>query len=157
MGKKGRRHTGRRSACRAVGLLRLWGNPRNAIILFATVVLLFNAAVPYWHAAQRAQAWALALAEPAAKHHATLAGGVDCPLHNNGTGGQEGGDEAPLGKKPCPLCQALQLFSPGLAQPGFIVVPCAPPAVAAFVPHRLELKSGRETAEQGRPRAPPLA
>jgi len=138
-------------------LLRLRGTPRNAVILFAALVLLFNAAVPYWHAAQRAQAWALALADSDAKHKAALAGGEECPLHNAGTDGQKGGDEAPLSKKPCPLCQALQMFSPGLTQPGFLFVPSAPLAIAAFVPHRLELKSGRETAEQGRPRAPPLA
>ncbi len=151
MGRNGHRLAGRRRASCAAGLLRPWASLRDAVSLFAALLILTNAAVPYWHAAQKAQAWASAFANPA------MADGVECPLHNSGTGGQKGGGEAPLTKKPCPLCQALQLFSPGVTQPGFAFLPCGPLAVAAFIPHRVELKSSRETAEQGRPRAPPLA
>lgn len=157
MGKNGHRVTGRRRAFCAAGLLRPWPSLRNAVNLFAALLILANAAVPYWHAAQKAQAFASALADPAANHNAAMAEGVECPLHNSGTSGQKDGDQTPHNKKPCPLCQALQLFSPGLTQPGFAFLPCAPLAVAAYIPHRVELKSGRETAEQGRPRAPPLA
>ncbi len=86
-----------------------------------------------------------------------MAAGVECPLHQAGTSEKKGTDEAPANKKPCPLCQALQLFSPGVAQPGLVFIPSAPPAFAALVPSQVELKAARVTAEQGRPRAPPLA
>ncbi len=157
MGKKGHRQIGRRRASCATGLLGLDASRRSAISLFAALLILTNAAVPYWHAAQKAQAWAAARTDPHAMHHAAMAAGIECPLHSVGTGGQKGSDEAPLSKKPCPLCQALQLFSPGTTQPGFVFLPCAPLAVAAFVPHRVELKAGHDILERGRPRAPPLA
>ncbi len=157
MGVNGHCQTARRGAKRAIALMRLRTGARNAVNLLSALVILINAAVPYWHAAQRMAVWAAASAEPQAKHHAAMAGGAECPMHQAGTSEQKGGDETPPTKKPCPLCQALQLFSPGVTQPSLAFLPCAPAAVAAFVPHRLELKSGRETAEQGRPRAPPLA
>jgi hypothetical protein len=157
MGNKERWQIGRRGASCAASCMRAWASPQIAVSLFSALLILANAAVPYWHAAQKAQAWASAIAAPPAMRHAAMAAGVDCPLHNAGTGRQKDGDKAPASKKPCPLCQALQFFSPGVTRPGFAFLPCAPLAVAAFVPHRVELKTGQDIAEQGRPRAPPLA
>ena len=156
MGVTVHRHAGRKRVIRAIRSLRLLIGPHNAVNFLAAFVLLINSAVPYWHAAQKAQAWALAFSEPAVKHQAALDGGVECPMHSIG-GGEKKGSEAPPGKKPCPLCQALQLLSPGVTQPGFAYLPCAAPVKAAFLPHRVALQTGRQTQEQGRPRAPPLA
>lgn len=157
MGKKGYRLTGRVRASRAIALLRLFACQREAVAFLAALILLVNAAVPYWHAAQMAEAGAAALAKQHAAHHAAMSAPAGCPLEHAGTAGQTGGDEAPLSKKPCPLCQALQLFSPGVAQPGFAFVPCAPHTVAALVPHQAELVVARYAGVQARPRAPPLA
>jgi hypothetical protein len=155
MGVKWNRHTGRVRVIGAMPRLRPLFGPKNAVSLFAAFVLLINAAVPYWHAAQKAQAWAAAFSEPAVKHQAAMAAGVECPLHD-ALGGEKK-DDGGASKKPCPLCQALQLFSPGVAQPSFAFQPCAEPGIAAFVPHRIELGYGPAIPEQGRPRAPPLA
>jgi hypothetical protein len=155
MGVKWNRHTGRVRVISAMPRLRAFLGSKNAVSLVAAFVLLINAAVPYWHAAQRAQAWAAAFSEPALKHRAAMAAGVECPLHS-ALGGEKK-DDGGAGKKPCPLCQALQLFSPGVAQPSFAFLPCAAPALAAFLPPRIELGHSRAIPEQGRPRAPPLA
>ncbi len=157
MSRKGHGQGGRARAFCAADLLRLCAGQRKSLTFLAALVLLVNAAVPYWHAAQKLQVWTSAYAEPQAKHQAAMAAGVECPLHHAGTSEKKGTDEAPANKKPCPLCRALQLFSPGVALPGFALDACAPDAVAASVPHRTELKLARYTGEQARPRAPPIA
>lgn len=157
MGVGWNRHTGRNRVIRASGFLRPLLGAKHAISLFAAFIILLNAAVPYWHAAQRVQAWAAALSQPAAEHLPAMAGGVECPLHSAHAAHKQGSGEAPPRLKPCPLCQALQLFSPGVAQPSFAYLPCAQPSVAAFTAHRIELALSHEIPEQGRPRAPPLA
>lgn len=151
MGVRGHPQIGRRCAIRASGLLRLFPSGGETLGLFAAILILINAVVPYWHSAQKVQAWA------AASAHAAMDAAVECPLHVNGPEGQKDSGKAPIGEKPCPLCQALQLFSPGVAPPAFTFVPCASIEAAALVPSLAELKSGRLTREDGRPRAPPLA
>ncbi len=157
MGKKGYGQAGRARAIRAAALLRLWACRRETAGFFAALVLLLNAAVPYWHAGQKLQAFASAFAEPHARHHIASFAKLECHQKAGGTSEKRGGDEAPPNKQSCPLCQALQFFSPGVAQPGLAFVPSAPPAFAALVPSQVELKAARFIAEQGRPRAPPLA
>lgn len=151
MGVRGHPQTGRRCAIRASGFLRLFPSGGETLGLFAAILILINAVVPYWHSAQKMQAWA------AASAHAATYGAVECSLHANGPEGQKDSGKAPNGEKPCPLCQALQLFSPGVAPLAFTFVPCASVEAAVPVPPLAELKSGRLTREDGRPRAPPLA
>lgn len=149
-------HAGRKRVLRVTPFARPLFRSKNAVSFFAAFVLLINAAVPYWHAGQKAQAWAAAAASEHA-HHAAMQAGAECPLHAAGSAEKKGGEEAPPAGKLCPLCQALQLFSPGVAQPSFVFLPCDGPDIAAFVPQGTELRRGFEIPEQGRPRAPPLA
>ncbi len=153
MGANGHRLTGGKHARHAAALLRLGCSPGNGVILFAALVILVGAFIPSWHAGQKMAAEAAALAELQTGHSQEF----DCHHTPSTPSGQNKSDGAPAKQKPCPLCLALQLLSPGLTQPGVVLLPRASHAVAAFVPDRAELKLGRETAGEARPRAPPLA
>jgi hypothetical protein len=157
MSRNGHWQSGRAGALRAFKLLCLLASQRKALSFFAALVLLFNAAVPYWHAAQKAQAWASAYRVPQAKHESLPSAELECHHRDGAAPAQTGNDQAPPDKQSCPLCKALQHLSPSIAPPVFVFIPCAPPAFAALVPSKVELKAARNIAEQGRPRAPPLA
>jgi hypothetical protein len=142
---------------RAAELLRLLASQRKALSFFAALLLLLNAAVPYWHAAQKAQAWASAYANPDVRHNAPKAAELECHRQDGAASEQKDNNQAPANKQSCPLCKALQHLSLGVAQPDFAFIPCAPPTFAILLPSKVELKAARDIAEQGRPRAPPLA
>jgi hypothetical protein len=156
MGAKGHRHSRRARALRAAGQLRLWFCRRQTLSFLAAAVLLLNAAVPYWHAGQRLQAWASAYAEPQGKHDVSAV--LECHYDGGSVPGQQDSNQLPLQKQACPLCKALLLFSPGAAPPVMAFVPCAPlAAVALAAPAAVELVPAAYGGEQARPRAPPLA
>jgi len=157
MGIVGHRLAGAKRAHRAAGRLRLTGRQRNAVSLFAALVIILGALIPSWHAAQKMAAQDSPPADRQSAHSAGHSTAPHCHGIDGGTSEQKRGDGAPIKQKPCPLCLALQLFSPGVAQPDFIFLPCAQLAVAAFVPHYAKLKAGREPAGLARPRAPPAA
>jgi hypothetical protein len=157
MRENGYRRGGRVSALRAAALLYILTRQRKALGFLAALLLLLNAAVPYWHAAQKIQAWTSAYADPEARHEAPLSLAFECHQENVAAPEQQDGKQAPASKLPCPLCQALQLFSPGTAPPAFAFLPSAPHAVAASLPRPAELRGTGHTAGQAQPRAPPLA
>jgi hypothetical protein len=142
---------------RASGILRLAPRQVKAVSLFAACLLFIGSLVPSWHAAQKAAAQASVLAGLQTVSQDAVIGVPYCHNADSGAPGQKGSDGTPLKSKSCPLCLALQLFSCGVTQPGLTILPNARLAAATFIPHRTELKAGRETAEQGRPRAPPRA
>ena len=141
---------------RAVASLCGLTRKRKSLSLLAAVLLLLNAAVPYWHAAQKLQAETSAYADPEARQDSPAFGGAECH-QDSAAQEQHGSRQAPASKRGCPLCQALQLFSPGAAPPVSAFIPCAPHAVAAALPRPAELKAPGHTAGQSQPRAPPLA
>jgi len=130
---------------------------RKALSFLAAALLLLSAAVPYWHAAQKLQAWTSAYADPEARHQSPPSVALECHQTDSATPEQQDGDQAPANKQPCPLCQALQLFSPGTAPPAIAFIPCAPLSVAASLPRPAEPMVRSHHAGQAQPRAPPLA
>ncbi len=142
---------------RAVTLLRLLFCHRKALSFIFAALLLLNAAVPYWHAGQKLQAWTSAYADPEARHESLPSVALECHQPNGAAPEQQDGNRAPADKRPCPLCQALQLFSPGAAPPVITFIPCAPHAIAALLPRPAEQKAPGYKAGQAQPRAPPSA
>ena len=157
MGVNVHKLAGGRRARRATVWLCLPGRLGNGVQLFAAFVVLLGALIPSWHASQKMAAFASYIAELRTSHPTRLTVEIDCHKMDVSTSGQKKSGDAPLKQRPCPLCIALQLFSPGVIQPVQLTLAPAPLAVAAFIPRHAEPKTGREFAEQGRPRAPPLA
>ncbi|MGO9170630.1 MAG: DUF2946 family protein [Rhodomicrobium sp.] len=159
MGVNGHRLAGGKRARRVTGRLRLIGRRGNAVSLFAALVLLLGTFIPSWHAAQEAAAQDFALAglQALAGDGAGASGELICHHEDEDTPGVPAGNEAPVSKKSCPLCLALQHFSPAVAQRSLAFLPSVRQAVAAVIPHAGELKTARETEDHARPRAPPLA
>jgi hypothetical protein len=155
MARKMHWRTGKACASRMTGLLCIRAGRRQTLGFLALLLLLLNAAVPYWHASQSLLSWGFAYAQPQAKHDASAQ--LEC--HHNSSGGPAQTDSAkgPLQKQGCPLCKALLLFSPGTASPGLAFVPCAPQAVIALVARPAERMTPSETRGKPRPRAPPFA
>jgi hypothetical protein len=138
---------------RAVTLLR----HRKTLGFIFAALLLLNAAVPYWHAGQELQTWTSAYADPEARHESLPSVALECHQPDSAAPQQQDNNRAPADKRPCPLCQALQLFSPGTAPPAITFIPCAPNAIAALHPRPLEQKAPGFKAEQAQPRGPPSA
>ena len=157
MGRNGHRHSGAGHLLRAVASLRHLARQRKTLSFLAAALLLLSAAVPYWHAAQKLQAWTSAYADPEARHQYPPSVALECHQTDSATPEQQDGDQAPANKQPCPLCQALQLFSPGTAPPAIAFIPCAPLSVAASLPRPAEPMVRSHHAGQAQPRAPPLA
>lgn len=156
MSRNGYRQGGGVGVLRAVTLLRLLVCHRKALSFIVAALLLLTAAVPYWHAAQKVQAWTSAYADPEARHEVLPSVALECHQDSAAPERQDG-NQAPASKQPCPLCLALQLFSPGTAPPVIAFIPSAPPAVAALLPRPAEFKAAGYTGGQAQPRAPPLA
>ncbi len=141
-----------------MGLLHFSIRQTKALGFLATLLLLFNAAVPYWHAAQKVQAWASAYADPEARHEAQTYAELECHHLDGAAPEQRGSDQPPSKTQTCPLCKALLLFSPGAAPPAVAFLPRTAPAIAAAaIPPLAELMAAAHAGEQARPRAPPLA
>jgi hypothetical protein len=157
MSKTGYGQGGGVGVLRAVTLLRRLLRHRKALSFIFAALLLLNAAVPYWHAGQKLQAWTSAYAAPEARHESLPSAALECHQPDGAAPQQQDGNRAPTDKRPCPLCQALQLFSPGTAPPAITFIPCAPHAVAALLPRPPEQKTPAYKAEQAQPRAPPSA
>ena len=157
MSKNGYGQGGGVGVLRAVALLCLLTRHRKALSFICAALLLLNAAVPYWHAGQKLQAWTSAYADPEARHESLPSVALECHQPDGAAPEQQDSNQAPASKRPCPLCQALQLFSPGAAPPVITFIPCAPHAVAALLPRPAELKAPGHNAGQAQPRAPPLA
>ncbi|MGO8953330.1 MAG: DUF2946 family protein [Rhodomicrobium sp.] len=151
---------GGKRARRVTGRLRLAGRPGNAVGLFAVLVLFLGALIPSWHAAQNTAGSNFALAGiQALAGNGTAAPGEFICHHDEDedTPGPPAGGEAPLSKKSCPLCLALQHFSPAVPQRGLAFLPSVRQAFATVIPPAGELKAPRKAEDHARPRAPPLA
>jgi hypothetical protein len=157
MNRKGHRQAKKARVLRAAELLFAWFYRRHTLSFLAATVLLLNAAVPYWHAGQRLQAWASAYAEPQAKHDAMPSAELECHHGSSSVPEQKDSNQPPLQKQACPLCKALLLFSPGAAAPAMAFAPCAPPAAVALAAPPAEPTAAARAEGQARPRAPPLA
>ncbi len=144
---------GRPAGRRATSSSRLLSGPRAAVSFFSALILLFGVLVPSWHQARVGE---LAQLQVLLGEQAEALSVSICHHEDGGTSDLPGDDGSPLCKKPCPLCLALQHHSPAVAPRGIAWPAYTGIAVAAFVPHRTELRAARSTAEQGRPRAPPL-
>jgi hypothetical protein len=159
MGVNGHRLVGGKRARRVTGRLRLIGRRGNAVSLFAALVLLLGTLIPSWHAAQQAVGpdFALAGIQALAGDGAGASGELICHHQDEDTSGLPAGNEAPVSKKSCPLCLALQHFSPAVAQRSLVFLPSVRQAGAAVIPYGGELNAAREAEDHARPRAPPLA
>jgi hypothetical protein len=157
MGRNGYRHCGGVHALRAVASLRHLPRQRKALSFLAAALLLLSAAVPYWHAAQKVQAWTSAYADPEVRHDVRPSVALECHQEDSAKPEQQDGNRTPANKQTCPLCQALQLFSPGATAPAIAFIPCAPHSVAASLPRPAEPMVRSHHAGQAQPRAPPLA
>src|SRR5208282_4232179 len=132
---------GGRRAHRVTVRLRLTDRQRNAVSLFAALVLFLGALIPSWHAAQDAgRDFALAGLQALAANGTAASGQLICHHEDEDTSGLPAGGEAPLSKKSCPLCLALQHFSPAVAQRSLAYLPCLRQAYAAVIPPAGELK-----------------
>jgi hypothetical protein len=155
MARKMHRQATKARARGAGGLLLRWARRRKILSFLAVAVLLVNTAVPYWHAGQRLRAWATAYSELQAKHGASA--DLECHHAAGAAAGQQDSSRLPIQKQTCPLCKALQLFSPGAAPPVLAFFPNAPiDAIALAAPEALPFTAGYE-GEHARPRAPPAA
>ena len=96
---------------------------RKALGFLATLLLLFNAAVPYWHAAQKVQAWASAYADPEARHEAQTYAELECHHLDGAAPEQRGSDQPPSKTQTCPLCKALAALFAGRRSTGCRVPP----------------------------------
>jgi hypothetical protein len=157
MGGNGYRHSEVVHTPRAVASLRHLARQRKTLSFLAAALLLLSAAVPYWHAAQKLEAWTSAYADPEARHESLPSVELECHQTDGAAPEQQDGNRTPTDKRPCPLCQALQLFSPGTAAPAIAFIPCAPHSVAALLPRPAEPIARSHHAGQAQPRAPPLA
>jgi hypothetical protein len=156
MGGNGYRQSKGARTLRAAISLRLLVRHQKALSFILAALLLLIAAVPYWHAAQKVQAWTSAYADPEARHEAVPSAALECH-QDSAAPERKDGNQAPASKQPCPLCLALQLFSAGTAPPVIAFIPSAPHAVAALFPRPAEYKAAGYTGGQAQPRAPPLA
>ena len=157
MGGNGYRESVTAGALRVIAPLHFRVRQRKALGFLAALLLLFNAAVPYWHAAQKIQAWASAYADPEFRHEAQPYAELECHRLDGAAPDRRDSDRPPSKKQTCPLCKALLLFSPGAAPPALAFIPCAACAIAAVVPPQADLTAIAYAGEQARPRAPPLA
>ncbi len=133
--------------------------PRNAVSLFAAVILLFGATVPSWHAANSLKAAAFDLAALQTIFGSEPEAFSASICHHDETGTPEApADGPPLpGKTHCPLCLALQIFSPAVSPQGFVLPAFSGQTVSLFALPGVALRDERAFASLGRPRAPPSA